>query len=77
MVEDGASLSYVMEFYRHSGFIELQGFGMLMFIQVYLALCPGVCFVTLNLENAYWHIPVDPSYQERWLFFGPQSACLA
>lgn len=36
---------------------------MLTITQVCLALCLGVCFITLELEKVYWHIPINPRYR--------------
>lgn len=57
------TLSYVVDIHHPNHFIKLLRFCMLMFTEVSLALHPCAFFVTLDKQNAYWHIPIDPRCQ--------------
>lgn len=43
-------------------FVDPYQFPMLMVAYVHLALHPSAWFATLNLESAYWHVPIAPCH---------------
>lgn len=60
---DSSTPGLVVDLSCLNHFIEPFKFRLLMITQAQLALCPGAWFISLNLENAYWHILTDPRYR--------------
>lgn len=54
----------VVNFSRLNQLISPYRFWMLIVTQVHLALSPGVWLTTLDLENAYWHIPIAKRFRK-------------
>ena len=60
---DSDRLRLVIDLSRLNRFIMCCHFRMLSVAQVRLALRPGAWMVSLDLESAYWHVPVHPRFR--------------
>lgn len=53
----------VVDFSHPNCIIELFQFQIVIITQVHLPVRLGAWFFTLELENAYWHIPINQRYR--------------
>ncbi|XP_069191191.1 uncharacterized protein [Procambarus clarkii] len=65
---DCADLRYILDLSRLNRLIPCPSFRTTTLSQVRLALESGTWMVSLNIRDAYWHVPVHPGFRD-WLGF--------
>lgn len=65
---DCADLRFILDLSRLNPWIPCPSFRMTTLSQVRLLLEPGAWMVSLDLKDAYWHVPIHPGFRD-WLGF--------